>query len=300
MFPFHLDLGFRTFYFYEGIYFLIAIIVAYIWAARRIRASGLSEDRFDVALIGAFIGLILGARISHFLFWDIDVLIDDPAAFFRFWDGGLSVVGGLAGGIAGGAITFIKKKEKFSEYFAVVSPAILLGQAVGRVGCFLNGDAWGLPTSLPWGVRIAKYGVSLPSGLVDRTYASNAWLWCRERGLATGRDPWTSPLHPTPLYEALGDLAIIALVLAVLRSFGKEKGGTLVLALHAGAYCLLRFLLEFIRGDRDATVLAGMSWLQLALAACAVGCLAFAAARSARLRRAAVEATARPARPSRR
>jgi phosphatidylglycerol:prolipoprotein diacylglycerol transferase len=274
-----LNLGFRTFYFYEGLYILTAIIVAYIWASRRIRASGLSEDRFDVALIGAFLGLILGARISHFLFWDFDSFLADPAVFFRFWDGGLSVVGGLAGGIAGGAATFIKRKERFTEYFAVVSPAVLLGQAVGRIGCFMNGDAWGTTTSLPWGVRIAKYGTTLVSGDLDRTYPSLAWTWARERGLVATADLRTPPLHPTALYEALGDVLLLLLVLRVLKSIGKERGGSIVLALHAGGYCLLRFFLEFIRGDREAPVAAGMSALQLVLAACAAVFLAFAAAR---------------------
>lgn len=285
MFPIHLDLGFRTFYFYEGFYILTAIIVAYIWASRRIRASGLSEERFDVALIGAFIGLVIGARLTHFLFWDFDYLLKDPAVFLRFWDGGLSVVGGLAGGIAGGAVAFIGKKEKFAEYFAVASPAILLGQAVGRIGCFMNGDAWGLPTSLPWGVRIAKYGTTLFSGAVDKTYATGAWIWARERGLMGPLEARTPPLHPTAIYEALGDVLILILVLRVLKTAGKERGGTLILALHAGCYCLLRFLLEFIRGDRDATVLAGMTVLQLVLAACAAAFLAFAAVRRARLAR---------------
>ncbi len=287
MFPFHLDLGFRTFYFYEGIYFLIAIASAYIWASRRTKASGLSADRFDIALVGAFVGLLLGARISHFLFWDLDSLLADPAVFFRFWDGGLSVVGGLAGGLAGAAITFIGKKEKFLEYYAVNAPAILLGQAIGRIGCFMNGDAWGTPTGLPWGVRFAKYATSLPSGEIDRSYMSGAWLWCRDLGLTSKADLRTPPLHPTQLYESIGDILLVLLILRVLKTVGKEKGGSLILALHAGGYCLLRFALEFIRGDRGAIAWAGMSGLQIVLALCGAACLAFALARGLRLRRAA-------------
>jgi len=287
MFPFHLDLGFRTFYFYEGAYFLIAIVIAYLWASRRTKAQGLSADRFDVALVGAFVGLVIGARVSHFLFWDLDAFLQDPAVFFRFWDGGLSVVGGLAGGIAGAAITFIGKKDKFLEYFAVASPAILLGQAIGRVGCFLNGDAWGVPTSLPWGVRVAKYGTTLFSGELDRSLPSGAWLWCRDLGLAAKSDLRTPPLHPTQLYESAGDVLLVLLMLFILRKIGKERGGSLVLAAHIGGYCILRFALEFIRGDRGAIAWAGMSGLQIVLAICGAACLAFAVARGLGLRRAA-------------
>jgi phosphatidylglycerol:prolipoprotein diacylglycerol transferase len=287
MFPIHLDLGFRTFYFYEGLYILTAMIVAYIWAAGRIRKSGLSPERFDIALVGAFVGLILGARISHFLFWDLDILLEDPMVFFRFWDGGLSVVGGLVGGLVGAALTFIGKKEKFLEYYAVVAPSILLGQAVGRIGCFMNGDAWGLPTSLPWGVRFAKFGTTLFSGELDRTLASPAWTWARSLGLVAPGDLRTPPLHPTQLYEAAGDIVILFILLLILKRVGREHGGSLLLAVHAGGYCLLRFLLEFIRGDRGPVAWAGMSALQISLALGALASLVFAVNRVLRLRRVA-------------
>jgi phosphatidylglycerol---prolipoprotein diacylglyceryl transferase len=275
MFPIHLDLGFRRFYFYEGLYFLIAIVVAYLWAAKRIRRYGLSEDQFWRALIGALIGMLIGARLFHFIFWQPSLLVSRPLVFFNYWDGGLSITGGLAGGIGGASLAFIKRKERFLEYFAVLSPAVLLGQAIGRIGCFMNGDAWGIPTSLPWGLRFPKFGRILPSGAVDRSIPGFAWSWAYDRGLVGPADSRTPPLHPTQLYESLGDLLILAVVLLAFRRLGKA-GGRFILALQVGCYCLLRFFLEYLRGDREATVLLGMSSMQIALAAVALACLPIA------------------------
>jgi phosphatidylglycerol---prolipoprotein diacylglyceryl transferase len=272
LFPIHLDLGFRQFYFYEGLYFLIAIVVAYLWAARRIRANGLSEEQFTMALAAGLLGAVLCGRLSHFIFWEPGLLISNPLKFFGFWDGGISITGGLAGGIAGGALAYRKSKERFGECFAVVAPAILLGQALGRVGCFLNGDAWGIPTTLPWGVRFPKYGTILPAGLPDPRVPGFAWSWAYEQGLVAVGDSSTPPLHPTQLYESLGDLLVLGLVLLAFRKLGKGRGG-LILTIYAGAYALLRFLLEFLRGDRGAVVWAGMSALQVLLAAIVALCL---------------------------
>ena len=82
MFPIHIDLGFHRFYFYEGLYFLIAIIVAYLWAGRRIRAYGLSDDQFTRALMGALFGMLVCARLFHFLFWQPGALLSESSATY--------------------------------------------------------------------------------------------------------------------------------------------------------------------------------------------------------------------------
>lgn len=266
MLPIHLDLGFRVFYFYEGMYFVIAIIAAYLWSIHRVKAEGLSADRFSSALFWVFLGAILGARLSHFLFWDAERFFRDPAMFLSFWEGGFSITGGLAGGMLGGAIYMLAKREDFWRYFAVVSPAVFLGQAVGRIGCFLNGDAWGIPTSLPWGVSQPKFATRVPAFQTDTSVASPAWEWSRSRGFTSESSLVTVPLHPTQLYEAVGDGILILAVLwlfAALKRSGRSFAP--VFFVHAGGYALLRFALEFLHGDKDALVWSGMTLLQLNL-----------------------------------
>jgi phosphatidylglycerol:prolipoprotein diacylglycerol transferase len=268
MFPIHLNLGFRVFYYYEGFYFLAAIAIGFGLAVRRLGQAGLDPTLFEDSLIWILLGALLGARSFHFLFWDWQTFRADPMVFFRFWEGGLTITGGLGGGVLAAVICLRRGKADFWAYSAVVSPAVLVGQAIGRVGCFLNGDAWGVPTRLPWGVREPRFGHFFPSFRPDLSMPSNAWEWCVAKGYAASSSLATPPLHPTQLYESLGDLLLAGLVILQVRALARRGGPRqAAIWLHLGGYSLLRFALEFLHGDRDAIVAAGMTWLQIGLLA---------------------------------
>ncbi|MDD5563941.1 MAG: prolipoprotein diacylglyceryl transferase [Thermoanaerobaculaceae bacterium] len=268
MFPIDLNLGFKVFYYYEGFYFVIAILVAYLLAVGRVRRAGLAVRLFEDALAWVLLGAIVGARVSHFVFWDLQSVLADPMSFFRFWDGGLSITGGLAGGVLAAFLFFRRRHADFWAYFAAASPAILAGQAIGRVGCFLNGDAWGIPTALPWGVSEPKFGTLVPGFVRDHLAPSQAWVWSVSHGFTDPSATTTVPLHPTQLYEAVGDLLLAWLVIRLVRSLGGEdRSFAKVFWLHLGGYSFLRFALEFLHGDRDVTVWAGMTALQIGLVA---------------------------------
>ena len=266
MWPIHLDLGFRIIHFYEGFYFLIAILVATVLAARRLNKAGLGTAAFQEALPWILLSAIAGARIFHFLFWDMETLLAHPLSIFRVWEGGLSITGGLAGGVTAAFLCFRRSKVDFWQAFAVASPAVLLGQAIGRLGCFLNGDAWGVPTALPWGVPLPKFGTVLPWMTRDHLVPSEAWTWCVQQRFILPTAVATVPLHPTQLYEALGDLALAGIVVLLARKAVRgETPGSQVFWLHLGGYSALRAALEFLHGDRDALVWGGMTALQIGL-----------------------------------
>lgn len=265
MYPIDLNLGFHIFYYYEGFYYLISIAVAYAWAAHRIKKYGLDYDQFSKLIVSGIIGAIVGGRLSHFIFWQPSILISDPLEFFRVWDGGTSITGALAGGIIGARLACIGKKSDFWQFFAVLSPAVLLGQAIGRVGCFLNGDAWGIRTNLPWGVRFPKFGTYIPGFKPDHLVPSYAWTWAKIHGFVSNSSMFTPPLHPTQLYESLGDILLLVFILFIIRRIGFKYSGKLIALIHIGGYCLLRFLLEFLRGDRGAVIWNDMTALQITL-----------------------------------
>lgn len=266
MFPIHLDLGFKVIHFYEGFYFAISILAATAVISHSLKRAGLGVGVFLESVTWILLGSIVGARIFHFFFWDPKTLIADPIGFLRFWEGGLSITGGLAGG-GGAAYLFFRRRElDFWHYFAIGSPGLLIGQAIGRVGCFLNGDAWGIPTRLPWGIPMAKFGTRIPGFMVDKWAPSEVWLWSVKQGFTDPATSKTIPLHPTQLYECFGDLALIGLVLLLTSSIRKGNGPwSKVFWLHFGGYSILRFGLEFLHGDRDATVWLGMTSLQIGL-----------------------------------
>ncbi|BDU73191.1 prolipoprotein diacylglyceryl transferase [Mesoterricola silvestris] len=266
MWPIHLDLGFKVVYYYEGFYFLIAIAAAAALAARRLKRAGLGTALFLDGLPWILFSAIVGARVFHFVFWDVKALLAEPLSFFRVWEGGLSITGGLAGGVGAGYLWFRRGKGDFWRVFAVASPAVLVGQALGRVGCFLNGDAWGIPTTLPWGVPLPKYGTLLPRMTLDTRLPSDAWAWCVQQHSILPTALATLPLHPVQLYEALGDLLLAGgVVLLARRAEGGGGRWSQVFWFHLGGYSVLRFALEFLHGDRDALVWAGMTALQIGL-----------------------------------
>jgi phosphatidylglycerol:prolipoprotein diacylglycerol transferase len=112
----------------------------------------------------------------------------------------------------------------------MAAPAVALGHAIGRIGCFLAGCCWGRECSSPWAV----------------TFTDPA----AERNVGV---PLNVPLHPTQLYEALGNL----LILALLLTFENRRWKGQTFAWYLGAYAILRGTLEFFRGDPRGSVLDG-------------------------------------------
>lgn len=271
MWPIHLDLGFKVVYYYEGFYFLVSILAASVLIFHRLKKAGLDAGVFAGSLIWILLGAVLGARVFHFLFWDVQTMLTSPLSFFHPLEGGLSITGGLAVGVIAAFICFRREKLDFWRYFAVASPAVLIGQAIGRVGCFLNGDAWGIPTRLPWGVSLPKFGTLLPEWIADHRAPSEAWIWTVNQGFTDPAALATVPLHPTQIYEGLGDLLLAGMVVFLGRTLVKRDGPwPKVLWFHLGGYSALRFGLEFLHGDRDVTVWAGMTALQIGLLVFAV------------------------------
>jgi phosphatidylglycerol:prolipoprotein diacylglycerol transferase len=265
MFPISIDLGFRFLPFYEGLYFLIAIASAAAWALRRWKRSGLAHDSFDVILMAGLFSAIFGARASHFLFWDLELLASDPLAFFRVWEGGLSVSGGVVCGVLGAYVACRVRKIDFWKVMEVASPTVLLGQAVGRVGCFLNGDAFGLPSNLPWAVGFRRFATVLPSFKADTRYSSFAWSWCAQRRLVDLNSEYSLPMHPTQLYEGALDMVLLALLLLAMRRLDEGRRGKFGLLALIGGYSLIRFCMEFLRADHDSAFFLGMTGFQLSL-----------------------------------
>ncbi len=179
---------------------------------RELQRAGLPESALDAAVAGV-IGGMAGAK----LLWTLEHHGEAPAVDLLLSRGGMSWFGGFAGGILAGLTVMHRKRLPIVAVLAAATPALAIGHAIGRVGCFLVGDDYGRPTQLPW-------GVAFPLGL----------------------PPTIVPVHPTQLYEAAA-LLPLAWFLVRLRRSGRPDGYVL------GAYLMLagiiRFLIEFIRID---------------------------------------------------
>ncbi|GAB5410618.1 MAG: prolipoprotein diacylglyceryl transferase [Balneolaceae bacterium] len=266
MLPIHLNLGFNEIYFYEGIYFLISIALGVYYCYLRVKKYGGKVELFDGLVTWSIIGALIGARLSHYLFWNLDLFLENPAVILSLSGAGNSITGGLVGGMLGGMFYTRRKKMNYFEYFSLLSPGILLGQAVGRIGCFLNGDAHGTATSSILGVHFPRYGTTVPAFEKDYGISSSAWQWSYQNGLVDQASTLSAALHPTQLYEMFGDFVLMGIILWVFHKiWNSDKKSPLIFFIHTGGYALLRFALEFIRGDREFIAFANMTNLQVAL-----------------------------------
>jgi len=201
-----------------------------LWTlSREVQARGLPASASDPAVWGLAGGL-LGAKLLFVAEHAGQAAI--PALLFD--RGGLSWFGGLAGGLVAGISAAQRARLPWLPLLAAGAPALAAGQAVGRIGCFLVGDDYGRPTSLPW-------GVAFPHGL----------------------PPTLARVHPTQLYEAFF-LATLAALLIHWRRRGVDD--TRLLAAYLGVAGTGRFLLEIIRvNPRVALGLTVAQWGSLLL-----------------------------------
>jgi phosphatidylglycerol---prolipoprotein diacylglyceryl transferase len=167
------------------------------------------------------VGAMLCARAWHVFFFQWDYYSKHLLEILSFWNGGIAIQGALIGGFA--AIILYAKRHslQFWELLDLLAPAIVLGQAVGRIACFLNGDAFGSPTGL-------GFGLVYPEG----TMAYDVY--------------GSQPLWPAEVWE--GQWNLIVFVVLILLKFRKWPAGFLFLAYNV-LYSLGRFMLEFLRGD---------------------------------------------------
>ena len=119
-----------------------------LWVFRsELRRSDLSSEGVDAALI-AVLGGLAGAKVV----WAVEFRDEAPFFSLLFSRGGLSWFGGFLGGVGAGLWALHRRRIPIMAALAAAAPALAIGHAIGRIGCFMVGDDYGRPTDLPWGV----------------------------------------------------------------------------------------------------------------------------------------------------
>jgi len=185
--------------------------LAGLWVFRReLARGGLPEAALDAAVYG-LVGGLIGAKLLY---------VFEHRAEGSFFSlvldrGGMSWFGGFVGGLLAGYVTIRANRWSLIPVLSAATPALAVGQMLGRIGCFLVGDDYGHPTNLPW-------GVAFPRGL----------------------PPTNERVHPTQLYEA-AFLVVLAWILVHWRRRGVDDRK--VLGRYFIIAGLFRFALEFVR-----------------------------------------------------
>jgi phosphatidylglycerol:prolipoprotein diacylglycerol transferase len=220
------------------------------------RRSGLDPRLGADALFGALLGALVGARALYLLGAGAPA---SPALWFALGQGGLNGYGALFGACLGGALGLRRHRARppelglraaFPPWFDVAAPGVLLAVMVTRLGCYLQGCDFGRalsPRAPGWLARLGTF----PRPSIESH--SPVWVDQISRG-ELGRDSaWTLPVHPTELYEAVGALLLLLLLLA-WRPRQRRHGELFVVATLG--YSLLRLVTESWRGDSDR----GLFW----------------------------------------
>jgi phosphatidylglycerol:prolipoprotein diacylglycerol transferase len=232
MHPILFKAGSFTVYSY-GVLLVIAFYVSIYLARIEAKKEKIdSQIILDIALLVLISGII-GGKLAYIVL-NLPLYVQTPFDT-NLWRAGFIFHGGLFLSI--GTVLLYTKKKKLSFLFIadLLIPYVALGQAIGRIGCFLNGCCYGKPTALRWG---RTFPLSSPAG-----YHYGALR-----------------LHPTQLYSSLF-LFILFLILKNVRVHQKFEGETLLL--YFLLYPAFRFFLDFLRGDRLVSVFYHLNIFQL-------------------------------------
>lgn len=199
-----------------GLMYLFGFVM--VWVLGRYRISKgyttLTTRNLEDLIFYSVLGVIIGGRLGYILFYKPAEYLAHPLKVFYIWEGGMAFHGGLVGVIVALAIFAHKHRRTFWEIGDFIAPLIPLGLGAGRLGNYINGELWGRPTDVPWGMVFAN----------------------AHDGIAR---------HPSQLYEmALEGLALFVILWMFSR---KPRPLGQVSALFLMGYGTFRFLVEFTR-----------------------------------------------------
>lgn len=200
-------------YFLGFLAFYGGMVLFYKWGW-----SKLPSDKIVELMTWGIIGVLIGGRLGYCLVYDFEETLRDPLSIIAFWRGGISGMSSHGGIIGAVAVLILYARHVKTDVWQLFDHAAILttpGLFLGRIANFINGELWGRPTHLPWGVIFPR---------------------APDDGL---------PRHPSQLYEALGEGLFLGVVLLWLRAKGVSNGRIAFLFLIL--YGIIRIALESFR-----------------------------------------------------
>jgi phosphatidylglycerol:prolipoprotein diacylglycerol transferase len=209
-----------------GLLIAIAVLTGLALATRLGRARGIEPALIADLLPLLVLGAVIGARL-YYVALEWRQYAGSPAEALAIWRGGIAIHGALIGGVLTTILYCRWRHQPFWPLLDVLMPAVALGQAIGRWGNFFNSEAFGLPTQLPWKLKIPA--ANRPPEFLEQLY-----------------------FHPTFLYESLWNLGVCVLLLLLFRQASRGRihlpAGALSCA-YLMAYSAGRLWIEALRID---------------------------------------------------
>jgi phosphatidylglycerol:prolipoprotein diacylglycerol transferase len=217
----------------------------FLWWLGRIRISRgfapIGREQFDDLIFLGVLGTILGGRLGYVLFYKPAYYLSHPIEIFAVWQGGMSFHGGFLGVLAAAAFFAWRRRIDWWRLMDFIAPCVPTGLAAGRLGNFINGELWGRPTDLPWGMVFRGAG--------------------------------SVPRHPSQLYQFALEGVLLFALLWWYASKPRARGA--VSAVFLMGYGTFRFLAEFAREPDDFLGLLALNlsmgqWLSLPMIAAGI------------------------------
>jgi len=242
--------------------------VAAIWLAQReARRQGQDAERLGDLAFWVLISALVGSRLYFIAVNWSDYFGDGAWMTFHgariprvlaFWEGGLVFYGGFVGAALTARWYMRRNGMRFLPYADTMIPSLAIGHFFGRLGCFAAGCCWGAVSHshVPW---LAKFP---PASLAYQAFAARP----NAAELIAPDRLTTMPVHPTQLYESLGELVLFAVLVIAVRPNKRFHGQ--VFAAWLMAYAVLRTVVELFRGDIERGVVAGLGvgqWTSIAI-----------------------------------
>ena len=240
--PVIVELGPLSLHWY-GLGYVAGIMFAWWYSKRLVGNMRLWRDNvppmaaldLDDFVLWSALGIVLGGRIGHILFYDLTKYAADPLSIFYVWQGGMSFHGGFLGMVI--AMIFFARRRAISVWslFDVIACAAPVGLGLVRLANFINSELWGRVTNVSWGVVFPNGG--------------------------------PLPRHPSQIYEAVLEGLVLFLAMRLLsHSFFKLRTPGFIAGAFVALYGLFRILVETVREpDSQLGYMAG-GWLTMGMA----------------------------------
>ena len=227
--------------YWYGIIIALGFLLAVIYMMRRAPVFGLTQDDvLDMILWAAPIGVVCARLYYCIFYWEL--YADDPISILYIWEGGLAIYGGIIGGAVTLLVVAKVKKIPAPVLLDVAGMGVIIGQLMGRWGNFMNVEAYGSPTTLPW-----RMGIEAAGQYIE--------------------------VHPTFLYESVWNLIGFCLLVWLLNRGIRSFDGMYFL-LYVAWYGLGRGFIEGLRTDSLYFFSTGIRTSQLlAFVSCAIAVL---------------------------
>jgi phosphatidylglycerol---prolipoprotein diacylglyceryl transferase len=214
-----------------GLMYLVAFLTGWWLGVLRTRRPGTAWRAAEISdLVFYFaLGAVLGGRIGYTLFYNLGGFLADPLVIFRIWQGGMSYHGGMLGVFVA---MWLYARHTGRTFFLVtdfLAPLVPIGLGAGRLGNFINGELWGRPTDLPWGMVFP---------FVD-----------------------AQPRHPSMLYELLLEGVLLFVILWLYSR--KPRPTMAISGLYLICYGVFRFVVEFLRMPDAQIGYLAFNWLTM-------------------------------------